>query len=256
MTHPNAAGVGADELQLGVVICGSFHRRADILEETCSRFVEAGAAVLSPTDLDFVEERGGFLLAADEIDHLPEAIEERHLNAMRTADFMWLHAPDGYVGRSAAMELGFAHALGLTVYASTEPEDVALRGMVELTTSPEKALAASTPLALASRAPTGALIALQQYYDRASRRRGWSDETAEDALRLLAGEIDELSQALRATGGLAVAVDGEDPTLELADVALYVVHVANILQIDLGTAISMKERINAERFPVKQIQTV
>jgi dCTP diphosphatase len=69
-------------------------------------------------------------------------------------------------------------------------------------------------------------------------------------MRLLIGEVEELADALEKTQGMTRAVPDEDPELELADVALYLVHLSNTLGVDLGAAISAKERINAQRFRV------
>ena len=53
---------------------------------------------------------------------------------------------------------------------------------------------------------------------------------------------------------MSQAADDEDPVAELADVALYVVHLANVLGIDLGAAVSAKEQANAKRFPIREQQ--
>jgi NTP pyrophosphatase (non-canonical NTP hydrolase) len=235
---------------LAVVLCGTFHRELEALEAVWREFEEAEVEILSPRDLRFVEDRTGFLLSSSEIDELPAEVEHRHLTAMMSADFIWLHAPDGYVGRSAAMELGFARALGLGVFGQTPPSDVALGELVRQVDSPSSAVEACTPQELASNAPIGGLLALQRYYGRAAGRRGWAGETVNQTLELLAGELGELQEALRLSGGTRDAQGDEDPTLELADVALYVVHLANVLQIDLGRAVAAKEQINATRFPV------
>ena len=89
---------------LQVVLCGSFHRAPEQLEDAYEQFMSAGVQVLSPSDLNFVGERAGFLFAGHEQNETPSIIEQRHLGAMRRADFVWLHAPGGYVGTSAALD--------------------------------------------------------------------------------------------------------------------------------------------------------
>lgn len=233
---------------MNVAICGSFRRDPDGLLSVHRAFVSTGAVVLSPADPYFVAEHAGFVYAADEINDDPIDIEARHLRAMQAADLVWLHAPDGYVGRSAAMELGFAHALGLPVYGATTPEDPVLEPFVRIVGQPQDALAAQTPLRAAHDAPTKSLGALQHYYRRAAQQRGWAGETPQETLILLSEELGELARALRKTDYGRVEAAGEDPSLELADVALYVVHLANVLDLDLAAAVSAKEAINAERF--------
>jgi NTP pyrophosphatase (non-canonical NTP hydrolase) len=243
------AAKAADRLQ--VVICGSFHREPESLAETRDRFLAAGAVVLSPIDLDFVAESSGFLFAAHECHEEPATIEERHLAAMRDADLVWLHAPGGYVGASATLELGYAHALGLTVYSAELPNEVAFREMVRVAESPEQTLQLSHPERLGADAPSRGLSALQRYYRRAAQRRGWESESASETVELLRGEIAELETALQVSGGTKKAYGDEDPEAELADVALYLVHLANALEIDLAAAVRAKEEVNARRFGVR-----
>ena len=49
--------------------------------------------------------------------------------------FVMLHAPKGYVGLSAAMEIGFATAQGCPVFSRTAPQDIALRRLVNVVPS-------------------------------------------------------------------------------------------------------------------------
>jgi NTP pyrophosphatase (non-canonical NTP hydrolase) len=222
------------------VICGSFRRDPELLASEFRRLSDAGCTILSPVDTNFVTEVDGFVYGQADIGRTAAAVEQRHLGAMQSADFVWLHCPGGYVGTSAAMELGFAQALGLRVFASQPPENVTMRDIVHVCRSPEVAVQLSR---LRDEAPSRALPALQAYYARAARERGWDGESAATTAGLLRGELDELEAAL------AGSPDGEEePALELADVLLYVVHLANILGLDLGEAVRDKERINSERF--------
>jgi NTP pyrophosphatase (non-canonical NTP hydrolase) len=91
---------------------------------------------------------------------------------------------------------------------------------------------------------------VQEYYRRIAAQRGFEKETAHDCFVLLVEEVGELARVLRKREGLARhhASGKHDESLELADVLLYVVHMANILGIDLSDAIKMKEEINLARF--------
>lgn len=222
------------------VICGSFRRDPERLASEYRRLQEAGCTILSPRDVDFVAEVDGFVYGQADMGRTTAAVEQGHLRAMQTADFVWLHCPGGYVGTSAAMELGFAQALGLRVFASESPENVTMRDIVHICRSPEVAIHLTQ---LRADAPSRALPALQAYYARAARERGWGGESAATVATLLRGEVDELDAALAGSVN-----GGESPALELADVLLYVVHLANILDLDLGEAVREKERINSERF--------
>jgi mazG domain protein len=73
----------------------------------------------------------------------PLEIETGHLLAICQADFVMLHAPDGYVGLSAAMEIGFATAQECPVFSRTAPQNIALRGLVKVVPSVYDALQAA-----------------------------------------------------------------------------------------------------------------
>jgi NTP pyrophosphatase (non-canonical NTP hydrolase) len=235
-----------------VVVCGTFHRDLETLKRDHASLIEAGCEVLSPTDVDFVAEVEGFVLARHEVAEDPQAVEQRHLEALEQADFIWLHAPEGYVGASAALELGVAHALGIPVFGRDYPRDVTLRRFSEPVKSIEQALLltdGSRPLA-----PTRSLDVLQAYYGRVAKQRGYARETPQDTMLLLTEEIGELARAVRKSVGLARHGRSAETNAgaELADVQLYLVHLANVLDIPLAEAVAAKERVNAERFALER----
>src|SRR4051794_3675187 len=127
-----SAGSAEIERSLGerAVISGSFRRNGAQLASDREALLDAGCVVLSPLDVAFVLEDNGFVKAAHEVDRTAAEIEADHLRAIEEADFVWLHAPEGYVGPSASMEIGFARALGVPIYARYLPSDVALRSLV------------------------------------------------------------------------------------------------------------------------------
>ncbi len=161
------------------------------------------------------------------------------MRSMEKADFVWLHCPEGYVGTSATMELGFAQALGLRVYSAELPTEAVLADIV--IQSPSPGSAAASFRGQSRDAPSHTLLALQSYYAKAAEDRGWSEETATETFGLLRGEVSELEAAMQDADHAAAG-------LELADVQLYVVHLANILGVNLSEAVRDKERINQERF--------
>lgn len=235
-----------DSRRMTVALCGSFRRDqtglALALEALRTRFT-----VLSPKALDFVDPDAAFVRLPSEVDESAEDIEARHLAAMTEADLVWLHAPEGYVGTSAAMELGHAMALGIPVFGSTLPSDPVLAAGVRQVDEPaqiEALLVEDTGL------PGRGIDRLQRYYRRAALRRGWSEESAKDTVLLLTEELGELARAVRKLEGLARHQEAADTEVagELADVQLYLVHLANTLGFDLSDAVTQKERVNAQRF--------
>lgn len=228
---------------LSVVLCGSFRRDPDGLTAIHAA-LNARFQLLAPVSVSFVDAAAEFVRLPSEVDEPTRVIEDRHLDAIRSADFVWLHCPGGYVGTSAAMELGHARALGIPVFAPTAPADETLRQYVQVVASPEE-----VDTALLS-APGQGLSGLQRYYRRVSERRGWAGESAQDTLLLLTEELGELARAVRKSTGLRR--DGGYPEIsvgqELADVQLYLVHLANTLGVDIAEAVTAKEADNARRF--------
>lgn len=99
-----------------VVVCGSFRRGAEQLRADCLELRRAGANIISPVSIDFVSgHEEGFVRAAHELETPAPDIEGRHLEAIVRASLIWLHLPGGRLGSSAAVELGFARALGVPV---------------------------------------------------------------------------------------------------------------------------------------------
>jgi len=237
-----------------VVVCGTYRRALEGLRRDVDELRNAGCIVLSPGTLDFVGVRDGFVFSSGEEGEAPGAIELRHLEAIRRCDFVWFHVPDGYVGPSGAMELGFARGHGIPVYATELPSDVTLRCFVEVV--PSAAAAAERMRVPRSQPPSAPLAGLQHYYDKVARERGYDSESARDCLLLMTEEVGELARAIRKSVGLARAggFANVDAARELADIQLYAVHLANILRIDLGAAVALKEQENAERVAASRAQ--
>ncbi|MCU1336358.1 MAG: MazG domain protein [Bryobacterales bacterium] len=179
----------------------------------------------------------------------PEHIELKHLDAIQKAAFVWLHAPDGYVGLSAALEVGFAHAQGVPVFCRTPLTDVTLKSFVRETNSVAAVVSSAKEHKLP--VPTPNLSTFQRYYKRVASQRGYERETAQNCLLLMVEEVGELARAIRkreklVRHGPARGNSGESQ--ELADVFLYIVHMANILDLDLGSAVRDKELMNITKF--------
>jgi NTP pyrophosphatase (non-canonical NTP hydrolase) len=232
---------------LRVVISGSYRRDSEGLRSIFDRLVALGCEIVSPQSVDFVTERDGFVLRQSEIDEEPHSIEEMHLDAIRGADFVWLHASEGYVGPSASLELGFAVALGIPVFSATTLADPVAHSYVSLVSSPDEAVDRAKTGLLGQ--PGTALRALQLYYDTTARRRGYDKESPQDTMLLLTEELGELARAVRKYVGLQRDGDYSDAGVreEVADVQLYLVHLANVLGTDLAAAVTDKERINDRR---------
>jgi hypothetical protein len=100
--------------------------------EAVTEFRELGAHVLSPADPRVVDQIGEFLFVASDRVRSIKMVEDRHLECIRASDFLWLVAPDGYVGQSASMELGYAVAHGVPIFCLAPLMDGTLDKYVQL----------------------------------------------------------------------------------------------------------------------------
>lgn len=239
----------ADSKNTKVSIISSFRKSPNELQELFE-FVQTNYTLLSPESIDWENPKGEFVRVHTDGNATITEVEERHLEAMRDSDFIILHAPEGYVGVSAAYELGFAKALGIPIVSTHSLKDKMLAPMVHGDDFlPRDNAENSTPT---FKSGVG-LKAIQKYYARTAKRRGWDEETAKDTLLLLTEELGELARAVRKHLGMnrdhTYDVEMSD---ELADVQLYLVHLANQTGIDLGDAVTKKEAKNELRFKAKK----
>jgi len=230
-----------------VVISGSYRKDFESLRRTFEEFRDLGCKILSPSNVSIVSEHEGFVYMKGEETETPENIEDRHLSAIQKANFVWLHTPEGYVGPSAALEVGFAHAAGVPVYARELPNDKVLQSFVQVVASPSDVLSDRLH---SSGPPAPALKAFQEYYRRAALQRGYAKEGPKDCLLLMVEEVGELARALRKREKLVRHGSYPDSSeaQELADVFLYVVHMANVLELDLAHIVRDKEVMNLQKF--------
>src|SRR5580698_769339 len=99
-------------------VSGSFHRHMDAISSAVHEMAALNVHVLSPADPRIVAFQGEFLFVASHPIRSVRLVQDRHLEAIRAANFLWLVCPDGYVGQSASMEVGFAAAAGVPIFAT------------------------------------------------------------------------------------------------------------------------------------------
>jgi hypothetical protein len=110
-----------------VTLSGSFHRHMDKIADAIAEFKELGVEVLSPKSPIIVAEKGEFLFVESDPSRSIKATQDRHFRCISHSDFLWLICPLGYVGNSAAMEIGWASAGGISIYSLDCPFDYDLR---------------------------------------------------------------------------------------------------------------------------------
>ena len=109
--------------ELSTCIAGSFKFKPEI-DDLIDEFADLGVRVLETTN--------GWLFApnsshqiGDVFRPLPSEremtlrqVEDRFLTAVVQTDFLYVHNPEGYMGGSASLELGFAHGRDIPIFAS------------------------------------------------------------------------------------------------------------------------------------------
>jgi hypothetical protein len=116
---------------LMVTVSGSFHRHMEAIAKAVETFNARGVRVLSPSDPRVVDSVGSFLFVASDKHRSIRLVQDRHLAAISQSDFLWLVSPDGYVGQSASLEIGFAIAFGIPIFCEKLPSDLTLRKYIQ-----------------------------------------------------------------------------------------------------------------------------
>jgi NTP pyrophosphatase (non-canonical NTP hydrolase) len=233
-----------------VTLSGSLHRHTAAIAKTAAEFGDGGGVILSPrsTEVQREDEEGFVYLSGDRGE--PGEIERAHLAAIGRSDLLYIVNPGGYLGLSTAMEIGYALARSVPVYASDPPKESPHKFLISQKSVIE-ALAEVRPGMETPRLPdTPTLNHLQRFYSQVARLRDFHEETPVEILVLLVEEIGELAKAIRAMEDLTVSTSDPAPRdvgLELADCLNYLLHMANRVGVSLESAFSEKERINASR---------
>lgn len=237
---------------LSIVISGSFRRYFDGISETVKAFESLGVNVLSPKASKVINPGEEFaVLETDDTDD-PKTLEQRHLDAITAADALYLYDPDGYIGDSSKMELGWAIALGKPVFCKELVAGSTLKFFCGTVATPEEVKTALTNISpLETINSRSSVAALQRYIHDMVVRRGFDKETPRDVLLLMVEEVGELAKAVRKYLGLKSDEERKEryPALEgeLADVFIYLLDLANLLDISLFHALHKKEQENEKR---------
>jgi hypothetical protein len=125
-------------------VSGSFRRAMGAVQASVYRLTDLGVPVLSPADPRVVDRLGDFLFVASDNVRVIKLVQSRHLAAIAASDFLWIVAPEGYLGQSASMEIGYATAVGTPVFGRDVPTDVTLRQYVTIVADELDAVQAAT----------------------------------------------------------------------------------------------------------------
>jgi hypothetical protein len=111
-------------------VSGSFHRHMPAIYAAVNELRAEGVDVLSPSDPRVVDHLGEFLFVASDKLRSVKLVQDRHFEAIKRSDFLWVVCPDGYTGASTSAEIGAAHATGIPVFSTHLPLDATLQHYV------------------------------------------------------------------------------------------------------------------------------
>lgn len=237
-----------------IVISGSFRKHYSEIKDVIRRFDSLDVEVLSPRHSNIVDPEEDFVLLETDKIASPEALERAHLNEISNADALYLYNPEGYIGPSSAMELGWALSLGKPIFAKETCNDTTLKNFVKKIDKIE-----DITYKLSSRrnsctnmvSPQSTLNILQRYVKQVSAQRGFDNETPRDKVLLMLEEFGELAKAMRKYIGLKIDKDKRESYTELkhefADILFYLLDLSNACGIDLFHSFQEKEMENVNR---------
>jgi hypothetical protein len=134
-----------------VVLCGSFNRHLDKIENISSSLSSLGINVLSPGNTNVSGSINGFLLFEDDkiINNCTWSVESLHLKAIDNSDAVIVCNFENYVGTKTALEVGYAYKCGKRIIFLNDGESVSdfdvpcEVGLLKL--SPETGFTLTTP---------------------------------------------------------------------------------------------------------------
>jgi len=205
--------------------------------------------VLSPTLGDVKEELEGFVFLDTDVGTAQE-IQNRHLRAIARSDFLYIVNPTGYTGTSVTLEIGYALAHSVPVFSLERPSEGLLCGFTTTQASVVELKNQIVNLQPTEVPRSADLYALQSYIRTMVRARGFQDESLRDVVLLLFEEVGELAKAVRKEVGLKVDLSKQNYkgiSDELADCLIYLMDIANLVNVNLDDALREKEKINATK---------
>ncbi|GIW66471.1 MAG: hypothetical protein KatS3mg095_0369 [Candidatus Parcubacteria bacterium] len=109
-----------------VTISGSFRKHLDYILKIKKELENKGVHILSPRFEEPKNPGEEFVIFSGEEGLSPLELERYHLNSIENSDALIVCSPNGYVGASALLEIGYAHSLGKRIIFTEKPEEFIL----------------------------------------------------------------------------------------------------------------------------------
>ncbi len=109
-----------------VTISGSFRKHLEYILKIKEKLEAQGAKVLSPRFTEPKNPGEKFVVFTGEEGLGPLELERHHLKSISESDALIVCDPEGYVGASALLEIGFANAIGKRIIFIEKPEEFML----------------------------------------------------------------------------------------------------------------------------------
>jgi len=109
-----------------VTISGSFRKHLDYILKIKKELEKQGTRVLSPRFTEPKNPGDSFVVFTGEEGLTPLELERHHLKSISDSDTLIVCDPEGYVGASALLEIGYANAIGKRIIFVEKPEEFML----------------------------------------------------------------------------------------------------------------------------------
>ncbi len=119
-------------------ISGSFKKFYKEIVEAIDAFEAEGVTVLSPKKSRIVNPGEEFTFLESDGKATIFEIEEKHLNAIRNSDFLYVVNPRSYVGERVAQEIFYARALKKPIYSQETVKIEIVKDFVTATIPPKE----------------------------------------------------------------------------------------------------------------------
>lgn len=242
-----------EKIQIFGTISGSFRKFWDDIKKIISEFEKRDIRILSPKISKVSQSKDEFVYLNHDKSNPIEIIEKKHLLCISQSDFLFIVNPQGYVGISTSLEIGYALSKGIKVYALEEPTDSLLKTILISNLTIPEIIEDIKENKLSKTNLDEKISNLQMYFSKKVIERGFDNETEKDLLILLLEEIGELSHIIRTFSGLKIKKETLNKKKklnlegELADIFIYILILANKFGINLYDSLRKKEIENEKR---------